>query len=142
MFLPFFSFLFLFSLFLKMLPTPPTPPPPFFFFFFFLTFAILQLTMYHCMTYIQLIQSNSSFYPCRVSDMVHLKKKKEKKKGGHHSVLSTSTCGVILIIFNQIQKLIWDGSFSIQRGGGGGGGGGGGVAMGFFLEKYSDSQCC
>jgi hypothetical protein len=42
---------------------------------------------------------------------------------------------VILIIFNQIQKLIRDGPFSIQRGGGGGG------AMGFFLEKYSDSQC-
>ena len=28
---------------------------------------ILQLSMYHCMTY---IQSNSNFYPCRVSDII------------------------------------------------------------------------
>ena len=51
------------------------------FFFFFLRFCwtstffhinnILQLSMYHCMTYIQEIQSNSSFYPCRVSDMIY-----------------------------------------------------------------------
>jgi hypothetical protein len=34
---------------------------------------ILQLSMYHCMTYIQEIQSNSSFYPCRVSDMIYKK---------------------------------------------------------------------
>jgi hypothetical protein len=44
-----------------------------FFFFFFLTSTffhinnIFQLSMYHWMTY---IQSNSTFYPCRVSDMI------------------------------------------------------------------------
>ena len=36
---------------------PPPPPPPFFFFFFNIDFFhinnILQLSMYHCMTYIQ-----------------------------------------------------------------------------------------
>jgi hypothetical protein len=37
--------------------------------FFFHANNILQLSMYHWMTYIQYIQANSSFYPYRVSDM-------------------------------------------------------------------------
>ena len=40
---------------------------------------------------------------------------------------------MILIIFNQIQKLIWDDHLTSREGGG---------AWFFFLKKYSDSQCC
>jgi hypothetical protein len=58
---PFILLLFFF----KMLP-----PPLFFNIDFFHINNILQLSMYHCMTYIQYIQSSSSFYPCRVSDMI------------------------------------------------------------------------
>ena len=47
-------------------------PPPFFLNIDFFSHAnnILQLSMYHWMTYIQQIQLNSSFYPYRVSDML------------------------------------------------------------------------
>ena len=59
----------------------PMPLPSFFFFFFFLSTSTpfhinntLQPPMHHCMTHIQQIQSNSSFHPCRASDMIQARR--------------------------------------------------------------------
>jgi hypothetical protein len=72
-----YSYPFFFILKHRYLWAGPYVAPFSFFSFFFLTSTffhinnILQLSMYHCMTYIQYIQSNSSFYPFRVSDMIY-----------------------------------------------------------------------
>ena len=61
--------------------TEPYAAPFLFFSFFFLSTSTpfhinntLQPPMHHCMTHIQQIQSNSSFHPCRASDMIQARR--------------------------------------------------------------------